>query len=230
VIAAALVVTGVGVLELGGAGASGGLAIGKGDAVCMLSPLFWGTGWFALSLTMERYPQDAAASTAVQLLAVAFVFGIFAVVALIYEGGSLVAIMQPLFFDTTFLQNLFLAAILGNALSMFLCSLALKRLPPKIVSVIVASEPIWSAMSAAVVLGDSFKVQDYVGGAFMIAGVVCNELFLAGEHQPPEDANTPKTPAERTERLGSCVSASCSPHVRLLTRAGRSRGESMTSV
>lgn len=180
VLSSVLVVIGVGVLELGG-DAGDQQSVGGGDMLCMLSPLFWGTGWFALSLTMQRHPQDATSSTAVQLLAVAVVFGCFAAVSLLSEGYDPIGLLAPLFNNASFVTNLFLAAFLGNAVSMWLCSHALKRLPPKIVSVIVASEPVWSAVSASIVLGESFALNDYVGGAFMIAGVVCNEVFSAHE-------------------------------------------------
>ncbi|CAJ1457950.1 unnamed protein product [Effrenium voratum] len=192
--AAALAVTGVGVLELAG---SGPLELAPGDLICSLVPLSFGAGWFILGKTMKDYPEDALPSTALQLALICLACLGWTGASSFHQGGleavaAVFAQLPSLLLTPNLLPPLLFSALVGNVLTMWLANEALRRVKGADVALIAASEPLWAALAGIAFLGDVLHPHEVVGGALLIAAVVCNELW-AEEELPLE------SPARRRE-------------------------------
>eukprot|EP00929_Paragymnodinium_shiwhaense_P066073 TRINITY_DN33107_c0_g1_i1.p1 TRINITY_DN33107_c0_g1~~TRINITY_DN33107_c0_g1_i1.p1 ORF type:complete len:337 (-),score=60.36 TRINITY_DN33107_c0_g1_i1:442-1452(-) len=177
-VAGLLAVTGVGILVLGGTT----LDFNVGDVICLLAPVGFGLGWFILGPTMKKYPGDASSSTAIQLTCIGVVFTVWVMGQVMLEKGAdgLVAWLAsvPAMLQAPGLfWPLVCSAVLGNVLTMFFASEAMKYLQAKEVSIIVVTEPLWSVVSAVLILGETFGLRDYVGGGLILAAVLCTELW-----------------------------------------------------
>ena len=69
--------------------------------------------------------------------------------------------------------------LLSTSLNFFLEIFALGRVPSGEASVILASEPLWAAAFAAVLLGEEFGWNDYTGGFLIVSACVVNSLQLS---------------------------------------------------
>mmetsp|Transcript_61448 Transcript_61448/g.143816 ORF Transcript_61448/g.143816 Transcript_61448/m.143816 type:complete len:435 (+) Transcript_61448:50-1354(+) len=183
--AAAMAVTGVGVLEFGGGGA---LDLGVGDLVASLVPLSFGAGWYVLGQTMKDHPQDTLPSTAIQL-------GMTALANIGWlawqkggDGAMELGMQLPQVLQAPgLLGPLCFSALVGNVLTMWLANEALRRVKGSDVALIAASEPLWAAVAAMALLGDVLQPHEILGGALLIGAVVCNET-LAEETAEGVDA------------------------------------------
>ncbi|CAE7708830.1 mco [Symbiodinium sp. CCMP2456] len=183
--AAAMAVTGVGVLEFAGGGA---LDLGIGDLVASLVPLSFGAGWYVLGQTMKDHPQDTLPSTAIQL-------GMTALANIGWlawqkggDGAMELGMQLPQVLQAPgLLGPLCFSALVGNVLTMWLANEALRRVKGSDVALIAASEPLWAAVAAMALLGDVLQPHEILGGALLIGAVVCNET-LAEETAEGVDA------------------------------------------
>jgi drug/metabolite transporter (DMT)-like permease len=53
---------------------------------------------------------------------------------------------------------------------------ALGQVPSSEASVILATEPLWASLFAALIFHEQFGISDYVGGALMISACLVNTL------------------------------------------------------
>ncbi|CAE7484021.1 unnamed protein product [Symbiodinium natans] len=178
VVSAILAVVGVGFLELSG----GPLETSFGDLLCSAAPLAVGIGWYILGNTMKKYPDDTLPSLAIQFtcFTVLFVTWTLVDVALTRGPSGIVDWLgqAPSMLQTPgLLAPLLFSTFLGNVLTMLLANRAVQFVKVSEVSLIVASEPLWAALAAVLYLGDVFTIGDCIGGGFIIAGLLCNELW-----------------------------------------------------
>mmetsp|Transcript_22239 Transcript_22239/g.51455 ORF Transcript_22239/g.51455 Transcript_22239/m.51455 type:complete len:439 (-) Transcript_22239:97-1413(-) len=188
--AAALAVTGVGILEFAGGGA---LELGFGDLVCSLVPLFFGGGWYVLGKTMKDHPQDSLPSTAIQLAITALANLGWVGFSTLQRGGwegvsELVRGLPSIFQAPGLLGPLCFSAMVGNVLTMWLANEALRRVKGSDVALIAASEPLWAAVAGMALLGDVLQPHEILGGALLIGAVVCNETWEQEEDTQRIDA------------------------------------------
>lgn len=172
-----LAVLGVAILEL-----KGPLEANAGDLVCLGCPLFLGLGWYALGGAMKDHPADAIPSVAIQFVVFALVFGSWLFVNIVHSDGpdGFVAFLieLPAILKTpNLLAPLFFCVVFGSMASMFLANRAMQFLSSSSVSLIVASEPLWAAVTAVLCLGEVLAFGDYLGGALIMAALLCNELW-----------------------------------------------------
>lgn len=181
--AAVLAACGVAALELDGL-MSGGGAPSQGDLIGLLQPLFFGAGFFECSRAMERHsagPKDLAtpaALTAWQLVAVLALSCVWLSTAA-GDGsgggggvGHLVDIVRAMAADPAGH-----AAILGTVVWTGIgttagCSLvesaALGELSSSEATVVFATEPLWGAAIAYVLLGETMGPTCQLGGLLMV--------------------------------------------------------------
>lgn len=188
-LAAILCLVGVGALELGGEGGLG--ALGWGDVWAVLQAVGFGTAFFFTEGMMARNPGQALPITAVQVSMTA----LFAAVWAALDGTGVLGGFGGdngawLLDETTRSQyaipGLFLSGLGGDetlrtvALAAGWTGLittagnrvcettALGKVSSSEASVLLATEPLWAALFAALWLGDSFGAEDYIGGGLIV--------------------------------------------------------------
>jgi drug/metabolite transporter (DMT)-like permease len=89
-----------------------------------------------------------------------------------------------------------LSGFITTAVNRFIETTSLGKVASAEASVILATEPLWAALFAALWLNESFGANDYVGGALIVAACLANTLkpadfsrFFKGEEQ--EDTLAP---------------------------------------
>ena len=147
------------------------------DAVAALQPVFFGISYLRIAEAGRRYPSDddALAMAAAQVVAVAAVASIWLLGAEGAEGfGHVLALSdQP-----QTLAVLAWTALASTALTILLQTYALARVPAATASLVVSSEPLWAALLAAVLLGETnYGAADVAGGA-LILGASLAPAFL----------------------------------------------------
>lgn len=181
--AAALAVAGVGILEFAGCGT---VELVSGDLICSLVPLCFGAGWFILGQTMKKFPQDTLPSTALQLAMTALGCTGWTLASSFLKGGvdgleQLLSDLPQVLQAPGLMPSLLFSALIGNVLTMWLANEALRRVKGSDVALLAASEPLWAAVAAMLFLGDVMQPNEMLGGALLIAAVVCNELWVESE-------------------------------------------------
>mmetsp|Transcript_19315 Transcript_19315/g.50296 ORF Transcript_19315/g.50296 Transcript_19315/m.50296 type:complete len:418 (-) Transcript_19315:23-1276(-) len=147
------------------------------DAVAALQPVFFGISYLRIAEAGRRYPSDddALAMAAAQVVAVAAVASVWLLGAEGAEGfGHVLALSdQP-----QTLAVLAWTALASTALTILLQTYALARVPAATASLVVSSEPLWAALLAAVLLGETnYGAADVAGGA-LILGASLAPAFL----------------------------------------------------
>ena len=192
-VSALLATIGVAALEMGGvttvdqAATLGGDA--PGDVIGLLQPLFFGIGFYRLERAMARHDaaHERAGATALGLCAWQSVpMCIFAYVwAATSHGGSAWDVPHHVSaaWDATAAavsqQPLVLGALLWTGLvtgagCAYAEAVALGRLPSSAATVVFATEPLWAAGFAAVVLGERLGGSGWAGGALVLAACACS--------------------------------------------------------
>jgi len=138
------------------------------DFICFLQPLSFGISYIRIEKYLETLPKGAAkALSGVQVQVTALVSLIWAL-ALHFTSGNAV--------DVSFLQDKYsLLALLhtglfSTALTVYITNVALKEVPASESSVIIGTEPLWAAVFAAWILGESLSTGDAAGGMLILAG------------------------------------------------------------
>jgi drug/metabolite transporter (DMT)-like permease len=180
-IAAGLCLMGVGVLELCGGGGASASSIGVGDGLALLQAVGFGTGLFMSEQMMQKHPDQALPITAVLVSMTAFISMLWCLSddwmgsAPGWESMTL----PNLLFDPS-LQDVAMAVVwtglLSTSLNFFLENVALGKVPAAEASVVLATEPLWAAAFAAVILGESFGWNDYAGGFLIVAACLVNSV------------------------------------------------------
>ena len=194
-ISAITCLVGVGVLELGGDGGIGD--VGWGDVWSVLQAIGFGTSFFITERMMAKEPTQALSITAMQCGMSAIIAGIWAGLDgfgvmdgafaagsphgawLLNESVSSSFTLPGLFFDDAF-RNVALAAAFtgfittaGNRVGE---TIALGKLSSSEASVLLATEPLWAAVFANVLIGEQLSLWDGAGGALIVAACVATSI------------------------------------------------------
>lgn len=187
-LAAALCLSGVAALELFG-GSDGTSAfslaeslsrLGVGDALSVLQAVGFGTGIYMSEKMMKTEPDQAIQITAGLVTTTAF----FAMLWCLADGwmsepGWESMGLPGLFFDPN-MRTVALAVawtgILSTSINFCIEIIGIGRVPSSEASVILATEPLWASLFAAILFHETFGTSDYVGGALMISAILVNTL------------------------------------------------------
>ncbi|CAK9007529.1 unnamed protein product [Durusdinium trenchii] len=174
---ACLAVLGVAFLEL-----NGSLESKIGDVICIAAPICVGVGWHLLGSNMKKYPDDFVPSVVIQFFVFTAMFGLWLFVDLHYREGlngvlTWIRDLPTLLQTPNFLWPLLFSSIVGNLVTMMSANLACRFLDVVDVSLIVTTEPLWAAVAAACILGETFQLSDYIGCICVMAALLCNELW-----------------------------------------------------
>jgi drug/metabolite transporter (DMT)-like permease len=179
-LAAVLCLAGVGVLELAGISVAAG-GPGWGDALALLQAAGFGTGVFWTSRMLAKEPDQALPVTATLIATTAFLSMLWS-----FADGWMFS--DPDWMTTLAVPGLFLhpsvvagaivwTGLVSTSLTFWVELMALGRVPPSEASVLLASEPLWAALFAAVFLGGALTVQDAAGGALIVSACLVNALL-----------------------------------------------------
>jgi len=187
VISSLLAVIGVGCLELQGIN-SLHLEMTKGDVLCLGCPLFTGLAWFVLGKQMKRFPKDVMASMAVQLTIFAVLFMTLLLGELLPKDGVIgifnwCSQLPQLLQNPGVLGPLIFSVVFGSWMTTFLSNRAIRVLSSSDVSLIITSEPLWAALAAMSLLKEILGWGDFIGIIFIMAALLCNELWGKGSQK-----------------------------------------------
>ena len=152
---------------------------------------------------MRRFPEHARPLSALQLVAVAALAWAWAACSARFLGdvGGL-GLVESTRLGFEFEFRLFLNALgswpvvagvlytglASTALTVWLQTRALGKLPAADSSVIVATEPVFAAAFAGLLLGESLPPTAMLGGALVVGGCLANQV-LPEEFGQPEEAS-----------------------------------------
>jgi drug/metabolite transporter (DMT)-like permease len=162
-----------------------------GDALALLQAVGFGTGIFMSEQMMKKEPEQALSITGTMVATTAFCSLLWALSdgwignAPGWESMMLPNILMGNTGDlmanvgdgvTGLLEDPFLLAkavlwtgLVSTSLNFFLEIYALGQVPPGEASVILATEPLWAAAFASVILGETMGWNDYAGGFLIVA-------------------------------------------------------------
>ena len=182
-LAAVLCLTGVGVLELwdpAGAAAGEASRFSFGDILALLQAVGFGTSFFLTERMMRGQPDQALPITAVQVSTTALICLAWSMAdGWMGQPGWQSFGLPSLFMDSTLTAAAGAVAWTGlitTALNRFVETSSLGRVTSAEASVILATEPIWAALFAALWLGESFGLNDYLGGFLIVCACLANSL------------------------------------------------------
>jgi drug/metabolite transporter (DMT)-like permease len=181
--AVVLCMLGVGILELCGGGAelSSHAGVGMGDALGLLQALGFGTGLFMSDKMMQKHSDQALPVTAVLVATTAFISMLWVMAdGWMWNTPNWESMTLPnLLFDPSMREvaaAVVWTGLISTSLNFFLEVFSLQKVSSGEASVILATEPLWASAFAAVILGESFGWNDYVGGVLIVSACLVNGL------------------------------------------------------
>lgn len=193
-LAAMMCLLGVGILELWNPGSSGyGLgsvvsfnSIG-GDLLALLQAVGFGTGCFLSAKMVREQPDQVLPVTAILIATTAFWALIWSIAAgWIGTPGWESMTLPGLFLDPALRPVAFAVlwtGIISTSFNFVVEISALGHVPASEASVLLASEPIWAALFAAIILGEGMGLNDWIGGAFIVAACIVNAIVKPSDVQ-----------------------------------------------
>lgn len=187
-LAAFLCLSGVATLELFDASSSASsfsLAesmsrLGVGDALSLVQACGFGVGIFMSEKMMKEEPEAALPITAGMVATTAFFSMIWCFAdGWMREPGWESLGLPGLFLDPNMRSVAMAVAwtgILSTSTNFCIEITALGRVPSSEASVILATEPLWASLFAAILLHEQFGTNDYIGGVLMISACLVNTL------------------------------------------------------
>ena len=183
-LAAFLCIAGIGVLELYDPNATEALSlsISTGDVLAILQAIGFGTGVFWTSRMLKKEPHQALPVTATLLATTALLSMIWCLVdGWMFSGNDWQHFTLPGMLMDPSLRAVAGAVLwtglISTSLNFFIELTALGRVPPSEASVLLASEPLWAALFAAVLYGTGLNVADSVGGALIVSACLVNAVL-----------------------------------------------------
>lgn len=205
-LAAFLCLAGVATLELFDASSSASFSLadsisrlGVGDALSLVQAFGFGVGIFMSEKMMKEEPDAALPITAGMVATTAFFSMIWCFAdGWMREPGWESLALPGLFLDPN-MRSVALAVawtgILSTSTNFCIEITALGRVPSSEASVILATEPLWASLFAAILLHEQFGTNDYIGGVLMISACLVNTIKpsffhgIFGVEEEEEDDN-----------------------------------------
>lgn len=172
IIGAILSVVGVSLLELDGLemGFDKTLKLGSDGILSLLQPLAFGVGFWRMEHFMRKYPTNARAMTASQLSTIAFFSIMYFFSTNISNGHPAFTNLAHYFNDPSIIFSVLWTSLITTALTIYMETLALKTLSAAETTMLFLTEPIFGAVCASTVLGESFGFGGFTGASMILLG------------------------------------------------------------
>lgn len=182
---AAIAVLGVAIVELKGAGGAPNI----GDLLSFAQPIGFGMGYIQLEELVKKKPEAGLPISAIKLIMVAlFSYGMFEFGPLLHNEAFIPRIpdFSPILNSPVAMGGILYTGLITTALSLWVESIAFKRVPATDASIILTTEPLFAAAVGALTLGETFVGSDYVGAALIIGA--CAAAVLLNEEEIEDSA------------------------------------------
>jgi len=179
-LAALICVGGVGLLELGGlsgqafAGNANGVDDTLASLLALLQPVGFGTSYLRIEALMRKFPESGLQISALQLVSNALISVAWLGSDMMASGGSL---DFSAISEASVIGGVLYTGLISTALTVLLQTRALGILPATDSSVIVATEPLWAAGFASLLLGEVLGTSAQLGGLLILLGCLSNTLL-----------------------------------------------------
>jgi drug/metabolite transporter (DMT)-like permease len=154
--------------------------IGVGDFLALLQAVGFGTSFFLTERMMRGQPEQALPITAVQVSMSALLCLVWCIGdGWIGTEGSAMYTLPQMFFEPTLGMAAAAVAwtgVITTALNRYVETSALGKMSSAEASVILATEPLWAALFAAILLHEQFGANDYIGGVLIVAACLAQTL------------------------------------------------------
>jgi drug/metabolite transporter (DMT)-like permease len=184
-LAATLCLVGVGVLELydptGATSAAESFGrVGFCDVLAVFQAIGFGTSFFLTERMMRKQPDQALPITAVQVAVTALICMFWAISdGWIGQPGSESFALPAMFMDSKLqivAASVAWTGLATTALNRFAETSGLGKVTSAEASVILATEPLWAALFAALWLSEDFGADDYIGGTLIVMACLSTSL------------------------------------------------------
>jgi drug/metabolite transporter (DMT)-like permease len=179
-LAALLCLGGVGVLELFQNSGDPMAQMGWGDVLALVQAVGFGSSFILTERMMSEQPDQALPITAVQVSTTAAIAAVWAVTdGWIGQPGCESFALPGLLLDpeySTVAMAVLWTGVVTTALNRVGETTGLGRMSTTEASVILATEPLWAALFAALWLHEGFGINDIVGGAMIVLACLANTL------------------------------------------------------
>jgi len=179
-LAAFLCITGVGVLELWDPTGDGTLDLGLYDILALLQSVGFGTSFFLTERMMRSQPDQALPITACQVSVTALLSMIWCFAdGWIGQPGTEGYALPNLFLEPSLMMAagaVVWTGLITTALNRVVETSSLGKVSSAEASVILATEPLWAAVFAAILLSENFGANDYIGGSLIVLACLANTL------------------------------------------------------
>ena len=142
----------------------------------MLQPIGFGTSYIRIERLMEKYPDKGLQLSSLQLIsnAAAACAWLAFTAATVPDalGDAAAALSQP-----PVAAGVLYTGLVSTALAVLLQTRALGKIPATDSSVIVATEPLWAAGFAFLLLNESLDPSAQLGGTLILLGSLSNTLL-----------------------------------------------------
>ena len=164
-IPALIAVIGVAIIEL--KGAAGNPTIG--DLICFSQPIGFGMGYLQLEQLMKKEPSAALPVSGIKLAVVALA------ALLLFESSSptlKVPDFTPILSSPVALRAICYTGIVTTSLALWVESIAFQRVKATDASIILTTEPLFAAVTSAILVGERFGVSDVIGAIFIVGACI----------------------------------------------------------
>mmetsp|Transcript_11426 Transcript_11426/g.18980 ORF Transcript_11426/g.18980 Transcript_11426/m.18980 type:complete len:430 (-) Transcript_11426:235-1524(-) len=179
-LAAILCLSGVGVLELFQNDGDPLAQMGWGDILALLQAVGFGSSFIITERLMSKQPDQALPLTAVQVSTTAAISAVWALGdGWIGQPGTESFGLPGLLLDPEYSSvavAVLWTGVVTTALNRVAETTGLGRMTTTEASVILATEPLWAALFAALWFNEGFGTNDYVGGAMIVLACLSNTL------------------------------------------------------
>jgi len=179
-----------------------GWSVTRGDAFVLCAAVVF--AFYVVELSERAPSHDALALTAVQLPTVACVAGALSLLLRLPLTVGLaipVAEARPLILSRTFLASVLYLGTIGTVGTFFGQAWAQRRISATHAAILFALEPVFAALFAAWLLGESLGGRGMAGAGLVLAGIVVSESKLGNREPFPLPRSEKSGARDRSERI-----------------------------
>jgi drug/metabolite transporter (DMT)-like permease len=147
-----------------------------GDALVFLTAVIYGYIIFYMGEVASRHNARRFAAGQISGAAICFLIGRFVIWPFLPKSGAFAAMeARPLPPTTGFWISVLWMALIATVLTFIVQTWAQARMPANHAALIFSMEPVWTALFAAMMLGERMTNREIAGGALILVGILAAE-------------------------------------------------------